>query len=271
MLGDPSCCPRGVGHPSIYSRERPLIYERSKMHFGKTVDAEFAKIDAGVAPFPYNKMKRSLKSLLSCKSAEAVQGKFIGDLSNAVRRCDSAWVAACRRTLQPRGFRSIMRSKQHSDSIEMAQRLDAWAELAQEGVRKILKKYNKIFGSGCGKICIQPAVQVAFFRSTTKTEIRALARSRDEPSSDKENLCLDCPVCLDTVVDPVGAVCGHAMCRECFASLESHVRSTYQNVARDYEAWQLTKCPICRNATGKPQPMPVLRSLACKEIQVELA
>ena len=115
------------------------------MHFGKTVDAEFAKIDAGVAPFPYNKMKRSLKSLLSCKSAEAVQGKFIGDLSNAVRRCDSAWVAACRRTLQttqPRRFRSIMRSKQHSDSIEMAQRLDAWAELAQEGVRKMRQRWT---------------------------------------------------------------------------------------------------------------------------------
>jgi len=65
---------------------------------------------------------------------------------------------------------------------------------------------------------------------------------------------LDCPVCLNTVSDPVGAACGHAYCRACFDQLVEHSKDK-----------GCAQCPLCRNEVGKARPLPMLGSLAKQE------
>ena len=113
------------------------------MKFCKQSAAAYESIGVkGVRPFPYKQLKKHLKSSVTCKSTEQISARFFECLHSAVRQCDREWTIAA---MKVRLFNRL--SGLPRDAVDMALRLAAWAELSREAVRKIVKKYNKWYGS----------------------------------------------------------------------------------------------------------------------------
>ena len=215
------------------------------MKFGKKAAEEFGalRVTTGCSPFPYGVMKKMLKKSSEATSKDDIPARFFHRLQIETRRADRQWSFAARAVvLAARSPAPMAPLLQHTivpgDNVALAEKakaLLAWANLAREALRKIVKKYNKQYGQrylaglasprlilllsrvraprcdSCGLVGIDSANDVAFLRSCLRTELEALANSQDElPSNGGDDIpsFLHCPVCLDWLQDPVGTAAG---------------------------------------------------------------
>merc|ERR1711871_1627591 len=112
------------------------------------------------------------------------------------------------------GFLASMGLGPGGDDMERKRCLAEWSAIARTGLRKIKKKYNKLLAARCGTADSVTGIDAfAFLRSRERTEIEALAPGEMRTHG------LDCPVCLETLVNPVAPPCGHAVCSTCFDEL----------------------------------------------------
>ena len=157
------------------------------MKFGHTAERAFGELvsETGLPPFPYKSLKKALKSHAADVRVPAdVRSSFIKLLTKETKRVDERWAAAARcvllvtRTPRVSGAYLMItgRSSWCRDPVAAAGKLDAWAELARTGLRKIIKKYNKRLGSQCGQLAILPGDGIRFSCGCTRTEIESLAR-----------------------------------------------------------------------------------------------
>jgi len=250
---------KGVGH----SARKALATARRPMHFGKHCQQRFS--DACPTLFlpalPYKELKKRLKPLLdgppSDAAAAAAAASFFAFAEEVLKVVDSHWSTASTITLRAAQSPVIGTSWRPTSSrrrrANLADRhageLEAWAALACEALRKILKKYNKRCGASHGYRTAWPEPdRFAFVRSGIRTQIASLARG----SADANSGSLHCPVCLETFFRPVAPSCGHALCRTCHASL---ARAAAPAAAC---------CPICRAPARVVQRMVVLDKVAKK-------
>lgn len=247
------------------------------MKFGQHCDVAFPRLCLDLPPFPYKEAKKILK-LLSHSSKEnrgpSQRDSFVAYLDGEMRRIDSKWhgkahniVKAAKSTIRlPRTTAVLIKFGLRKRSRpEEAERLDAWAQLSRDGMRKIIKKYNKQLGACCGHVLHLPSEPFNFVNSRTRTELESLVlllashsalltptitageacRSCDAASAPPVQ---ECPVCLDTLYEPVAPACGHAMCHTCFESLRANS--------------VVPQCPMCRRPARWAQRMPVIGAAA---------
>ncbi|KAH9296063.1 hypothetical protein KI387_039651, partial [Taxus chinensis] len=159
----------------------------------------------------------------------------------------------------------------HLAMIQEGQNLVSYVAMNAIAVRKILKKYDKVHSSVNGrnfKSKLQ-AKHIELLKSPWLIELSAFQiNTRDSghgyigeifpecscdftetdpvitftlPDSVKCEFSLTCPICLETVFDPVSLGCGHIFCNSCACTGASV--PTIEGVK---SANRRAKCPICR-------------------------
>ena len=104
-------------------------------------------------PFPYYKMEAMLKSSV------AKPTRFFTALASEVRRADRTWLMATTITLFAARSPPLMRrTLLIPDPIATACKLEAWAELAREAIRKLVENYNKWRDSDSDMMHLDPEV-----------------------------------------------------------------------------------------------------------------
>ena len=82
---------------------------------------------------------------------------------------------------------------------------------------------------------------------------------------------MDCPICMEIMVDPVAPSCGHAMCRACFDGISdsgvTRRMATNGGTLTIRPASSIPACPICREPAPSVKPMSVLARL-CKRAKL---
>ncbi|EOD27930.1 hypothetical protein EMIHUDRAFT_363109 [Emiliania huxleyi CCMP1516] len=222
------------------------------MKFGKTSDGLYEEIGAPVPALPYRQFKKKLKILRMGASGFLAEGggsvPRSGDIDLAFWSFVSGWLARLDRQWKT-AVRTVLTLRGEDDPAlsERAQALHAWAELTRTGVRKIVKKVNKLKGEG--DLRLRPVLDYAFTRGFLGSQLEMIFSTDKRPS---------CPVCLEAL-DPASlapvapAECGHAMCAPCFARIAGAAA----------EAEEAVRCPICRRrvrSPAKPLTAPPRRS-----------
>ena len=252
------------------------------MKFGKTSDGLYEEIGAPVPALPYRQFKKKLKILRMGASGFLAEGggsvPRSGDIDLAFWSFVSGWLARLDRQWKT-AVRTVLTLRGEDDPAlsERAQALHAWAELTRTGVRKIVKKVNKLKGEG--DLRLRPVLDYAFTRGFLRSQLEMIFSTDKRPS---------CPVCLEErasqrhrcrcrslflakspppspappppqALDPASlapvapAECGHAMCAPCFARIAGAAA----------EAEEAVRCPICRRrvrSPAKPLTAPPRRS-----------
>uniref|UniRef100_A0A0D6R0C5 RING-type E3 ubiquitin transferase n=1 Tax=Araucaria cunninghamii TaxID=56994 RepID=A0A0D6R0C5_ARACU len=205
---------------------------------------------------------------------------FFYELTNEISAIVGCFSSRARRLLHlhlASGFqRYLWRIKHrfaddHQAMIQEGRNLVSYVAMNAIAVRKILKKYDKVHRSVNGrdfKIKLQ-AKHIELLKSPWLIELGAFQiNTRDSghgyigeifpecscdfsgtdpvitctlPDSVKLEFSLTCPICLDTVFDPVALGCGHIFCNSCACSGASV--PTIEGVKA---ANRRAKCPICR-------------------------
>jgi hypothetical protein len=220
------------------------------MKFGKLCEEAFRKLELDLPAFPYELAKKQLKAAALQFCGPAAQVVFFNFLGRELKLIDAKWSCAARQTVQAKvapittAFLTTVGLRRRP---EAARKLDAWARLSRECLRKIVKKYNKQLGSRCGHIAELPGTPPRFVRSRLRTELEILAQ-QEEATEGRISAALDCPVCLETLFDPVAPECGHALCRECFLAL--------------CQRCDTSQCPICRRPVTNTRRMPACGAMA---------
>ena len=239
------------------------------MKFGKTSAAAFSTLEIGLPPLPYKELKKQLHSeQKKCAvSRFDIQATFLKTLTKMLRWLDMRWaiaanslLVAARRPMMTSALAPVLAKLGGSRGRRLARwwrsdealhtrahKLDVWAQLSREGVRKIVKKYNKQCGAEHGSLPVCPIGGLRFVSSRLRTEIEILARSvrPAEGESRVSEIQMECPVCLDTVFRPVAPACGHLICRDCFIGLAA---------AADEHS---LRCPVCRESAANSRRMHV--------------
>mmetsp|Transcript_40019 Transcript_40019/g.105783 ORF Transcript_40019/g.105783 Transcript_40019/m.105783 type:complete len:294 (-) Transcript_40019:237-1118(-) len=100
-------------------------------------------------------------------------------------------------------------------------------------------------------------MQMAMPSETPNSQAGNMPRRRPSDSAQ-----LECPVCLETLIDPVAPECGHAMCRSCFVGLvASKVTKRVQvpgGTLNLRPANAIPRCPLCREPATTAKPMKAL-------------
>ena len=251
------------------------------MKFGKLCAQACVELESQtkVPAFPYKALKKQLK-----KAEDADNGRqhFTRALSTTVKSVDDAWQRAVRSVLKgvnaPRMSAVLSHIGMKRRPKAAAPALAEWASIARTGLRKIKKKYNKRLGAKFGPLDQEPDVNgFAFVASSERTEIQALASSvvvalEEESGSSPEAKTLECPVCMETLYEPVAPPCGHPMCRSCYDGIaESKVTRRFQvpgGTLTIRPAGAAPQCPICREPATSVKPMSALASM-CKAADPE--
>ena len=251
------------------------------MKFGKLCAQACVELESQtkVPAFPYKALKKQLK-----KAEDADNGRqhFTRALSTTVKSVDDAWQRAVRSVLKgvnaPRMSAVLSHIGMKRRPKAAAPALAEWASIARTGLRKIKKKYNKRLGAKFGPLDQEPDVNgFAFVASSERTEIQALASSvvvalEEESGSSPEATTLECPVCMETLYEPVAPPCGHPMCRSCYDGIaDSTVTKRFQvpgGTLKIRPAGAVPKCPICREPATSVKPMSALASM-CKAADPE--
>ena len=234
-----------------------VILTTPHMRFGKTYEAAFAATGANLPPPPYKALKKKLKQTLNHAAYGHEQAQdFFRFLHSALVQVDRKWQRAAHSVIlahefaasAPRAAATLAsivpaRAKaSFNDPQERAKSLQAYAQLAREALRKIIKKFNR----HCAwrlqfLVQMHHPTGLGFVCGALRTQVELLARGESDS--------VECPVCLDTLYQPVAPkACGHAMCRPCHKKL----------VAEQHSA----SCPICRGPAAQAKAMPVLGALA---------
>ena len=253
----------------------------ARMKFGKLCAQACVELESQtkVPAFPYKALKKQLK-----KAEDADNGRqhFTRALSTTVKSVDDAWQRAVRSVLKgvnaPRMSAVLSHIGIKRRPKAAAPALAEWASIARTGLRKIKKKYNKRLGAKFGPLDQEPDVNgFAFVASSERTEIQALASSvvvalEEESGSSPEATTLECPVCMETLYEPVAPPCGHPMCRSCYDGIaESKVTRRFQvpgGTLTIRPAGAVPQCPICREPATSVKPMSALASM-CKAADPE--
>ena len=252
------------------------------MKFAKLCEEACVELESQtkVPAFPYKALKKQLK-----KAEDADNGRqhFTRALSTTVKSVDDAWQRAVRSVLKGVNAPRMSAVLSHIGVIKRrpkaaAPALAEWASIARTGLRKIKKKYNKRLGAKFGPLDQEPDVNgFAFVASSERTEIQALASSvvvalEEESGSSPEAKTLECPVCMETLYEPVAPPCGHPMCRSCYDGIaESKVTRRFQvpgGTLTIRPAGAAPQCPICREPATSVKPMSALASM-CKAADPE--
>ena len=206
------------------------------MKFGKLCEEAFRKLEIDLPAFPYKQAKKEMKAAALQPCGLAARVVFFNFLRKELKLIDAKWSCAARQTVQSKvapittTFLTTLGLRRRQGA-EAARKLNAWASLSRDSVRKIVKKYNKQLGPRCGHVAEPPGTPPRFVRSRLRTELEILVQ-QEEAMEDGNSAALDCPVCLETLFDPVAPECGHALCRECFLAL--------------CQRCDILQCPICR-------------------------
>jgi len=228
------------------------------MKFGKTAEAAFATIAAeGVSAFPYRRMKKQLNTTISNHAGNSVHIRhmFLEALQLEVRACDREWQDAAQAVTRqrarvawmPHTFYRRLRDDTTADLSERAQRLEEWSKLAQEALRKLIKKYNKKCGASCGSL------DLSLFKAQfidARARINCMDPMAEAPSC--ELGVQACTVCGDLLADPVDAPCGHAVCRRCFEYIAMRSHAPGMLCADCASCRALSQCKEPRHATASP-------------------
>ncbi|EOD21872.1 hypothetical protein EMIHUDRAFT_255189 [Emiliania huxleyi CCMP1516] len=206
------------------------------------------EIGAPVPALPYRQFKKKLKILRMGASGFLAEGggsvPRSGDIDLAFWSFVSGWLARLDRQWKT-AVRTVLTLRGEDDPAlsERAQALHAWAELTRTGVRKIVKKVNKLKGEG--DLRLRPVLDYAFTRGFLGSQLEMIFSTDKRPS---------CPALDPASLAPVApAECGHAMCAPCFARIAGAAA----------EAEEAVRCPICRRrvrSPAKPLTAPPRRS-----------
>lgn len=275
------------------------------MKFGKLCEEACVELEqkTKVPAFPYKRLKKQLKKAEDAPDGRQafahaldVEVKLVDNAwKQAVR-------SVIKSALAPRMSHALAKVGLERRPVSAAPTLAEWASIARTGLRKIKKKYNKRLGARFGRLeqDSEAGSSFAFVASSERTEIQALASTvgggssgvlEARPRSDGEASCeegdggvmrmpmpsetpqtrpfdpaeLECPVCMETLSEPVAPECGHAMCRPCFAGLVAskvtkriQVPGGFLNI-RPAEA--IPRCPLCREPATMAKPMKALASV----------
>ena len=251
------------------------------MKFAKLCEEACVELESQtkVPAFPYKALKKQLKV---AEDSDNGRQHFTRALSTTVKSVDDAWQRAVRSVLKgvkrPRMSAVLSRIGMKQRPKAAAPALAEWASLARTGLRKIKKKYNKRLGAKFGPLDQEPDVNgFAFVASSERTEIQALASSvvvalEEESGSSPEAKTLECPVCMETLYEPVAPPCGHPMCRSCYDGIaESKVTRRFQvpgGTLKIRPAGAVPQCPICREPATSVKPMSAL-AIMCKAADPE--
>ena len=249
------------------------------MHFGRTCEAQFLAIASDLPPLPYRLLKKQLKAIFERRETQSVSGRtpeavFFDNLSKVLRRVDAKWQLSARKCLftvaHPKTV-ALMSKVMHKgvsteqDPLQRAKALLAWAALAREGVRKIIKKFNKRLAAetNVGRTDVYPKCELAFMQGPICTQLESLERySRAaDYSAEHASSSLYCPVCLEPLFHPVAPPCGHAVCKPCFKQM-CHAQIQSSMNRGPFEPVKPPPCPICRVPALKSAPVAVLGALA---------
>lgn len=148
----------------------------------------------------------------------------------------------------------------------------AGSSIARTGLRKIKKKYNKRLAARFGVAeDVLDTDTYSFVRSRERTEIESLAKMHAAGSSQDagtpETTHIECPVCLETLVNPVAPPCGHPMCRSCHTGMLEARAVRRIPVAGGYllitpKNRPEPQCPLCRAPATEVQKMHSLARVA---------
>ncbi|KDO60417.1 hypothetical protein CISIN_1g0447082mg, partial [Citrus sinensis] len=138
-----------------------------------------------------------------------------------------------------------------SSLIEQGKELVVYALINAIMIRKILKKYDKspwlrelmALHINLGETNVSSSTMAAMssegYRLTFNDD--KLSLSCELFDSIRLDIELTCPVCLETVFDPVSLTCGHILCKMCACSAASVSIVDGLKLADPRE-----KCPLCR-------------------------
>ena len=219
------------------------------MKFGKRCEQLFRATgisESQIPSIPYRDLKRALhhnRFVSTCKFFEIVV--------HAIRVSDAAWV----RTIQRIQICNVI----VCSNAHLIAALVAWADVAKESLRKLLKKYNRRYAQTHGPV-IEAARDVRFLHSFTLLRLHHMMQMISLPPYPHHELAKgdtkECPICFSSLTDEtVHTHCGHLFCFKCFRKVHEVCRASVLK--------RVPTCPVCREILILKWPTKIRSCIGC--------
>ena len=192
------------------------------MKFGKKCVLLFSRIDAGLLPLPYKQLKKNMKILPTLE--------FFAYFAYVIEQLNSAWL----RAVDSLKFLYVFYRfwKQPTKVFKLL----SYAQLCCEGIRKLLKKYNKKnpqqFWTVNRQLHLVDSITLRRLKDFALMYPLILERSNE------------CPVCLQLHMKATKLACNHTLCHQCYNQISTGHNNSLSN-RRDIET-TAPRCPMCR-------------------------
>lgn len=190
------------------------------MKFGKNSPLLFSRIPCDLSPLPYKSLKKRMKVMSP--------GDFFTHFGGVIRKMNADWLRAVN---DMRMFFLYAFWRRPEKTCNLL----AYAQLCREGVRKLVKKFNK-------KHPLQQWSLDQPLHFISSVVLRRLSEFAIVHPSYSITECLECPVCLQVPDCTMVMVCGHSLCLICYERLRC---SQLFDKISDFRT-PAPKCPICR-------------------------